>query len=181
MKLRFLLTSIWAGECSSSSLSFCSWPGTTHSRGQGAHHTLAAWRKAHVPFFRQPTASLHLAFPAICESPVKSGSFRSKGSARTASGRYLRATVGLFRARLSRAHGAPRPRPCPRVNPCESDRKPAGQTHFCRIGAPPRSTPCSHGSPGTASPRRPPAAGTPSPGGGPRSASETVGCGGDGA
>ena len=27
MKLRFLLMSTWVGECSSSSLSFCSWPG----------------------------------------------------------------------------------------------------------------------------------------------------------
>lgn len=50
MKLRFLLMSIWVGECSSSSLSFCSWPDGTHrnpkerewGRGRGHHRQLAS-------------------------------------------------------------------------------------------------------------------------------------------
>lgn len=65
MKLRFLLMSISVGECSSSSLSFCSWPDGTHrnpkerewGRGRGSP------QKAGFPTLQHPQRLRHSAQP----------------------------------------------------------------------------------------------------------------------
>lgn len=173
MKLRFLLTSVCVGECSSSSLSFCSWPGR-HTRthkiqaepGQGAPSgsascfpnnppglrvRLSTWLSpqctAHPPAQHPSSQKARLALPSRDTRPhpesYHRSSYRGRGRGRVCSG--ARSARGP-----SHAAGA----------------------HSCRSGVPPRSTRCSRGSPGTAAPRPPPAAESPSPGGAPRSAGE---------
>lgn len=179
MKLRFLLKSICAGECSSSSLSFCSWPDSTPRRtqaGQGVHNrSRHLGEKPMSPFSNSPqclSLSLPYAIPhQVWISPLRKLSLHClpvipPGDSLLVWGS---APQRVWTVRPVPAESEPllkqQRREAPRL----------GRTHSCHIDVPPRSTPCSRGSPGTASPQRPPAAGTPSLGGGPRSASKTGG------
>lgn len=63
MKLRFLLMSIWVGECSSSSLSFCSWPDGTHRNPKEREWGRGSPQTAGFPALQHPPRPRHSARP----------------------------------------------------------------------------------------------------------------------
>lgn len=168
MKLRFLLTSVCVGEWSSSSLSFCSWPGRhtgTHKiqaqPGQGAPSGSCNCFSNNPPGPSQ-SAPLHAASPQHTAHPPAQHPSSQKAQLALPSRDTRPHPVSYHR---SSYRG--RARVCSGHGPSH-----AAGAHSCRSGVPPRSTRCSRGSPGTAAPRPPPAAESPSPGGAPRSAGE---------
>lgn len=135
MKLRFLLMSICVGEWSSTSLSFCSWPGRKQLRN---NHRQKA-RKG-----REHTGS------SLSQEPFSNTSSNCNSTRRD--------FVRILTPRQSQLNTHNTTFSSPWSETCFRN---AAGTYFSHICALPHSTPCSGGSLWTASLQPPPAAGIP--------------------